>query len=156
MGQAYIDPMASLELSHGEQRPSNSMHPDTYTEQLRRHKAHPIETEAVRSILTASVNSSITEPSSSESGNKSRSSIPSHPTVLCGVVNDTGKVITAPREAVRRSDNDDTAHHVDVSSAISLDGALSVAWTDVGSKTAEEVEALPGQRSALPLQMHAI
>ena len=149
-GSARIDHTESLELSRGEQRPSNSMHPTAYVEQLRRHTAHPIETQAVRSILAASVTSSITEPSSSDSETKTGSSLQSQ-TVQCGVMHHPEKP-DASNWGPDRPGYGNKASSAHLSTTVSLDGALSVAWTDVGSKTPAEVEALPGQHSTLPLK----
>lgn len=142
-GRAAIDPMDSLELSNGEQRPCNSMHPDRYAMQLRHHRAHPAETEAVRSLLSVSVESSVTESSSS-------ASFASRNFQAQGNANSSNHC--CPEESAQETadarTNHSCTHTEEMKTATSLDAALSVAYTDVGSKTAEEVEALPGQQSA--------
>lgn len=142
-GRAGIDPMGSLELSTGEQQPCNSMHPDRYALQLRSHRAHPAETEAVRSLLSVSVESSITESSSSASF-ASKSLQPQ------GIANGSSHCCSVEyaRDTADVQPKDDCTNTEEMQTAASIDAGFSVAYTDVGSKTAEEVEALPGQQSA--------
>lgn len=143
MGTA-IAPTDSLELSDGNQNPSNCMHPDRHAERLRSHRAHPDETDAVRSLLSVNTGSSMTESSSSPSVATGSLQTKAHP-------NESRQRYPerSSQAAVDVSVQDSCTRTQDVRTAASLDGATSVAFTDVGSKTAEEVEALPGQQSML-------
>lgn len=129
--QSAVDPMGSLDVHSARQRPPNSMHPDAYTAQLQSHRARHDETDAVRSLLSVS-----TEPSSSSSGgvpgSKPRSEMTnqmhhhSHDSEAMAASSSLGQPMRG---------------------GVSVDDAVSIAYTDLGSKTPSEVEALPGQQS---------